>query len=199
MERILEYAGFQQLREYFRSQLFSPGRKLNASIFGSPLHNLDQDLASNAEKDWFRAVIGAEILDLDSATRTTFIQDPIFGKELLAAISLAQVTREKQLNDVWQAAVLGESRHEIGIWEIQRYIPERGGAISGWDVSYSLGTVKGKRLLVWATAGRTFILSPGRRIRISPLILPKRISPQHWRAERQDSLLQPLALPLSQK
>jgi len=147
---ILRHVWFQQLRNFYDRLLFAPNTSSAPAAFGDLLTNVKEATGvTNAEKDWFRSIVGAELRGMDNIARRSLLLDKKYGKGFVDAIALAEVTRNAQLESVGNAIVQGP-KHTIGIEDAACHFATDDEF--KWT-EYNVRFIKGKKLIEVSSMG----------------------------------------------
>lgn len=141
---------FLQMRNFYEQTLVTANTSYAPAVFGEHLATVNNAIGvSNASKDWFRSIVGAEILHMDNTTRSSLLLNPKYGRAFGDAIALAEVTRNAQLQSVGKAIAEGPKR-TIEVKNTFCSFLEKD-AIR--DTKYNVRFVNGKKLIEASSMG----------------------------------------------
>jgi hypothetical protein len=167
LQKILRNPLFLALRDFFNELLFA--RATSSKRLGVLIASVDNLPAGQAQKDWFRSIVGAEIMQMDNVDQQGLLLDKDYGAVFVNALTLAKAQRRQRLEII--ARYLKDGADEsVGICSVALYSPSQGNdypvaghmnlvTLAGkkiWEINSHTGTVYvAAKDDKWATSGVT--------------------------------------------
>jgi hypothetical protein len=132
----------------------------SAAAFGELLARVQAKPVPDRDKQWFRAIVGADIRAMDSTRRNSLVLDPKYGKEIVSALAAADEEKKEQFASLIAAMGSG-AKHTIDLKAIAFALPKNSSETTSKG-AIRVNVVGGKKLLEWDSTGGTVFLALAR-------------------------------------
>jgi hypothetical protein len=162
---ILESPWCTKLRDFYQAVLFgtgpyspngSRGGPSPAASYGLLLANVEQAGVAKEEEDWFRRLIGLEVMALDKESRDAVIADEAFRPEIRKALDAITEARNQQLDSVVKLSLAG-TLHRVSMDHLALPVSSQGRTELG---PFIINSVAGKRILSWSGNRQVIFVVP---------------------------------------
>ncbi|HEY6327926.1 MAG TPA: hypothetical protein VI756_01220, partial [Blastocatellia bacterium] len=144
-----------KLRDFYQAVLFgtgplspngSRGGGSPAASYGLLLADIDRTDLSKEEREWFRRIVGSELLALDRESRDAAAADKIYGVRIGQAIDSIQHAKSQQLEFVVDSSIKGTPR-QVSLNDLALPTSSEGSTELG---PIAVSSVRGKKILSWS-------------------------------------------------